>query len=327
VEPEKTPRKRAEDPLIRLLVPDWRPTPRQGLWAIRIGIVLGLLVAIGYSYGITLWDRIKLLVVPAAIAAAGLWFNRQQQERQQADDQRQQERALEIGTQRTQDEALQTYLDDMGQLLLDKDRPLRQSKKGDEVRILAQARTTTILPRLDGGRRGRILQFLYTSDLIARENPELLLDRVFLAELIYRGAYLKGANLAGANLILADLGPAEWATAYVPETPYQVYRTETTNLEGANLERATLAGAILQYANLRSAYMLGANLTGANLLGADLTGAHVTEEQLAQVKVLEQATMPNGQKYEDWLGTPEGQEWFNTYKKGREEDGENNSPS
>jgi hypothetical protein len=300
VEPEKTTRERAED-LRSLLVSDWRPTPQQVLWFIRIGIVLGLLSAIGYSYGITLWDWIKLLVVPAAIAAAGLWFNRQQQGRQRADDRRQQERALEIETQRAQDEALQAYLDHMGQLLLDKGKPLRQSKEDDEVRILAQARTTTILPRLDGSRKGRILHFLYTSGLIARENPVVLLDRAFLAQLVFRGADLKGANLAGANLIEADLGPAKWDTAYKAETPYQIYRVATTILEGANLEKAILGGATLQFANLRSAYMLGADLTGAYLDGADLTGAHVTEEQLAEVKSLEQAIMPNGQKYEDWL--------------------------
>jgi hypothetical protein len=50
VEPEKTPRERAED-LIRLLMPDWRPTARQGLWAIRtvlaIVVVLGILTLVG----------------------------------------------------------------------------------------------------------------------------------------------------------------------------------------------------------------------------------------------------------------------------------------
>lgn len=106
----KTPRERAED-LISLLVPDWRPTPQQVLWAIRIGIVLSLLFAVGYAYGISLWDWIKLLIVPAAIAGAGLWFNQQQQERQREDDRRQNERGLEIEKQRAQDEALQTYLD------------------------------------------------------------------------------------------------------------------------------------------------------------------------------------------------------------------------
>src|SRR5918994_4267886 len=94
MEPDKTPRDRAED-LIRLMVPDWRPTPQQGLWSIRIFIVLSLLVAIGYPYGITLWDWIKLLVVPGAIAAVGLWFNRQQQERQRDEDRLQQKRQRE----------------------------------------------------------------------------------------------------------------------------------------------------------------------------------------------------------------------------------------
>ena len=75
----KSPRVRAED-LINLLVPDWRPTSQQVLWAIRIVIVLSLLVAIGFYYGITLWAWIKLLIVPAVIAAGALWFNRQQQE-------------------------------------------------------------------------------------------------------------------------------------------------------------------------------------------------------------------------------------------------------
>jgi hypothetical protein len=37
------------------------------------------------------------------------------------------------------------------------------------------------------------------------------------------------------------------------------------------------------------------------LSGADMRGTNVYESQLAQAKSLEGATMPNGQKYEDWL--------------------------
>ena len=36
-----------------------------------------------YPYGITLWDWIKLLVVPAVIAGGGLWFNTQQRAREE----------------------------------------------------------------------------------------------------------------------------------------------------------------------------------------------------------------------------------------------------
>jgi hypothetical protein len=57
----------------------------------------------------------------------------------------------------------------------------------------------------------------------------------------------------------------------------------------------------------------------ANLSEADLSGAKgITGENLAQAKSLEAATMPSGRrKYEVWLETREGQEWFNRYKQGR----------
>jgi uncharacterized protein YjbI with pentapeptide repeats len=42
-------------------------------------------------------------------------------------------------------------------------------------------------------------------------------------------------------------------------------------------------------------------LTDADLSGADLTDATITEEQLAQCASLEGATMPNRQRYEEWL--------------------------
>jgi uncharacterized protein YjbI with pentapeptide repeats len=64
----------------------------------------------------------------------------------------------------------------------------------------------------------------------------------------------------------------------------------------------------------------GANLSDADLSGADLSSATgVTNEELeqqAESNGLEGATMPNGQKYEDWLKS-----------KGHGEDGENTGPS
>jgi len=81
------------------------------------------------------------------IAGGGLWFKR-------------------IANVRAQDEALQGYLDQMGQLLLDKQRPLRQSKEGDEVSTLARARTLTLLLRLESARKQTVVQFLYESGLL-----------------------------------------------------------------------------------------------------------------------------------------------------------------
>jgi hypothetical protein len=265
----KSPRDRAED-LINLLVADWRPTTRQVLWTIRIGIILSLLIAIGYSYEVTLWDWLKLLIVPAVIAAGGLWFNQQQQKRQQEDVLRQQDRGLEIENQRSQDEALQAYLDQMSAMLIPNNgQPsLYDESLPDSLRTVARARTLTVLSRLDGDRKARVVQFLYEAGLIAKGRP--IVDLA--------GGDLRGTNLFGANLREADLR--------------RTYRRE-----------ADLSSADLSSADLSSAYLFGANLRRAYLSSADLSGATgITNEKLGQeARSFKGATMPNGQKYEDWL--------------------------
>jgi hypothetical protein len=79
------------------------------------------------------------------IAAGGLWFNSQQRARELRIDAQQREREQDIVQQRAQDEAVQAYLNHIGELLLDKDKPLRQSIEGDKPRTLARARTLTVL--------------------------------------------------------------------------------------------------------------------------------------------------------------------------------------
>jgi hypothetical protein len=59
---------------------------------------------------------------------------------------------------------------------------------------------------------------------------------------------------------------------------------------------------VLQRANLRSADLLGANLREADLRGA----RGVTVQQLAQARLDDLTTMPDGQRYEDWLKDKEG---------------------
>jgi uncharacterized protein YjbI with pentapeptide repeats len=88
-------------------------------------------------------------------------------------------------------------------------------------------------------------------------------------------------------------------------------------LSGATLEGADLTGADLSGAWLLEANLLEANLSEASLSEATLYGvAGITNEQLEQrAKSLEGATMPNGQKYEDWLKS-----------KGLEEDRGNSGP-
>jgi Pentapeptide repeats (8 copies) len=239
----------------------WQPTRRQLLWAgVAVALMIGA-VLIGYRYGVTLWDWIKLLIVPAVIAGGGIWFNRQQRERE-----------LEIAERRAQDEALQAYLDKMTELLVV--HKLGKPDEGDNVRTVAWARTKTVLRRLDSSNqgavhKGAVLRFLNEAELIRTSGPVIRslsgadlrganLQRSYLKDVALRGVDLSSANLSGANLSGACLG-----------------RSEDTN-------RPT-------------------DLTDADLSGADLSGATVTKQQLAQAESLEGATMPNGQKYEDWL--------------------------
>jgi uncharacterized protein YjbI with pentapeptide repeats len=358
--------------------PRWQPTPRQKLIGGGVVIVAVLLVVVAYSAewtgfpNRTLWDWLQLLIVPAVIAAGGIWFNRQQQQRE-----------LESAKQRAQDEALQAYLDQIGKLLLEND--LRNSREKNQVcETLGRARTLTVLRRLDPGRKRSVLDFLYEADLIKRiglvtpappfyiglGSPDFEYSAADLSGADLRGAVLRGADLSGkrngANLSGADLRGADLSGVFLGCATLRGAdlsgavlspardRPNTSDLQEADLRYTCLVGTDFSEANLQEANLSGAyfrrpegstqqyvaqlkvaglpderierairgrtNLTQANLNGAiltnvDLSNAEITQGQLYSAESLEGATMPNGQKYEDWLKTPDGQDWLRTYKR------------
>jgi hypothetical protein len=218
--------------------------------------------------GKTVWNWMELLIVPLALAVIGLAFSVQQDARQQRVENQRAEAERELAVQRAQDEALQAYLDQMSTLLLEKD--LRDSEAGSEVRTLALARTHTVLESLGPSRKSELMQFLLEADLV-----EGLDGRDPIIEL--GTADLKGANLTGAVMPFAYLSGANLRDA---------------DLRDVNLTRPD------QKAFLRRAHLLGADLSGANLRGAE---GFTNEEIEQEASSLEGATMPNGQKYQDWL--------------------------
>jgi hypothetical protein len=149
---------------------------------------------------------------------------------------------------------------------------LRGAPRGSDARRLAQARTQLMLKGSPYEDGSHVLQLLCQLDLISRSDP--IID-------------LNNADLSRMRLQEADLSYADLSY---------------TDLTGANLGNA----------NLSHAYLSGADLTDANLSQSNLTEAEITQEQLDQAASLEGATMPNGQKYEEWLKS-----------KGSGEDGEN----
>jgi uncharacterized protein YjbI with pentapeptide repeats len=253
----------------------------------------------------TLWDWLQLFIVPLALAAIGLWFAAQQDAHQQKIEAKRAESDRHIEEQRAQDAALQAYLDQMSQLMLERD--LRSSKEDDEVRILARARTRTVLARLNSRRKGSVVRFLYEADLINKKHPVVSLYDVRLSGADLSGDELSGADLSGADLSGADLsGGAVLSDANLFGTNLRNADLVHTDLSGANLN-----GAVLSYADLSGAILIGtdliggarlsyADLSGADLSGADLSGADLrgarglTQEQIDLTIGSNKAELPEG---------------------------------
>jgi uncharacterized protein YjbI with pentapeptide repeats len=108
-----------------------------------------------------------------------------------------------------------------------------------------------------------------------------------------RGAILSDANMERAMLDYTDLTGADLSDADLSHA--SLSKTDLTN---ANLSDANLSHVFLNQADLLSTDLSDANLNDANL--NDASG--ITNEELEQrAASLEGATMPNGQKYEEWL--------------------------
>jgi uncharacterized protein YjbI with pentapeptide repeats len=230
--------------------------------------------------GKTVWDWMALLIVPLVLVVIGLVFTMLQDARQQDLENQRAEAERELAEQRAQDEALQAYLDQMSELILE--RNLLESEAGDPTYTLAQARTSTVILRLDAEHNESVTRFLSDSGLAVRGKASAkLLEGIVLSH-----ATLSDADLRHANLSRTDLSDANLRDANLRDA----------DLRGANLSDADLSRADLSFADLsNTTNLFGADLSGANLYGA--TGW--TEDHLSTASTLKGATMPNGQKYED----------------------------
>jgi uncharacterized protein YjbI with pentapeptide repeats len=280
--------------------------------------------------GKTLWDWLQLLIIPIMLAIGGFWLNQIQKsreekttelrtkiEREVAEKHAQTEREIALDNQRAA--ILQGYIDKMSELLLHE--KLRVSQPEDEVRKLARVRTLTVLPRLDGKRKGSVLQFLHESGLI--ETDECIIDLngadlretelcnaelgnaslnkanlcgAILNDTILIGAGLNEANLSRASLVGACLSGASLCSAVMRNADLRDAMVEETDLYNADLEEANLSKASLIRANLKIAKLKKASLFGANLSEANLKDAiHITNEMLEkQARSLKGAIMPDG---------------------------------
>lgn len=176
-----------------------------------------------FDRGKTLWDWLQLLIIPAALGLATVWYNA-----------RQTRRADLLANDNRAEEALTTYVERISELLLQ--HHLTGIEDAD-VRAVARARTLMALRNLNEHRKVILLRFLYDSRLIDREHRVIDLRGANLNGIVIRDTHLAVIDLSGAKVRFADL--------------------EGCNLEQAILKGVDFAGTNLRRTNLRAAVLGG----------------------------------------------------------------------
>jgi hypothetical protein len=166
--------------------------------AILVSIIGGYLFEWRWTAlsGRNLWDWIDLLIVPLGLALVALLFNSWRSTREQ-----------ELEAEHQREQALRDYLDAMTELMLEHHLP--RSGSEEPVRTVARTRTLALLRRLDGERKGLVLQFLHDSNLVGRNSGVVQLRRADLRGADLSHADLSHADLSGATLSGATLSGAE----------------------------------------------------------------------------------------------------------------------
>lgn len=240
----------------------------------------------------TLWDWLQLLGIPIVLASLAFWLNTSQNHRTQEHEDQRAMRQRRSASDADRENTLRTYLAQMSDLMLHS--RLLRSKPGADVRNVARTATLTAVRRLDGSRKGLVVQFLVEARLLRRDKHArtrvvvasadlthadlfgVSLREADLSQAVLRGADLSEANLSGANLRRADLVGAVLRKSVLRGADLPEAVLVQANLYGANLREANLFEAALFEADLRATDLRGADLSGAYLNRASLRGANLS---------------------------------------------------
>lgn len=218
----------------------------------------------------TLWDWLQLLIVPLALAIIAVFFNiaSTRAEQKIATQRYEDDKRLALDKQR--EDLLQTYLDNISALLLEKE--LCSSKPKDEIVKVARVRTLTTLIQLDARRAEYVFSFLHEVGLMSNQPGMSIIN--------LSHANLSKIDLSQASLIEADFSEADLTQANLSEADLS-----RANLSKANLHDVRFIGSDLTQANLRGANLIQANLSQASLIGADLSEANLSFADLRETNL------------------------------------------
>lgn len=256
------------------------------------GISWGFAHRTVFDWAMLVSQVLGAIAIPFVVTFVGLYFTQQLTQQQALESEKQHDTDLQIAVDQQRETTLNTCLDNIKDLLLNKG--LRTSKPKDEVRVMARVNVLAALRQLDGKRKGLLMQFLSEAELITQRKNDVIID--------LNSADLTGTDLSHTSLHEADLAGANLNNASMPEADLSEANLNNTNLGGADLTGANPRYANLRYADLSNAYMPEANLSNADLSHADLRvaylrGAEVTQAQLAEAMLLTGAIMPDGSRH------------------------------
>jgi len=230
-----------------------------------------------------------LLLVPLSLSFAVIFINRllQKQAQRKEEDQR-------------HELALQEYFREISRLLLEYD--LYSATKEDDARFIAMALTHNVLGRLDGQRKGLVLNFLFAVNLIrCKKNtdwstettddiprPIVVISKadlsgLFLPRGLWRGAKLTNVYITDSDFTDANLSNADLTDSVLSHSWF--YQVDFRN-------------AILSGCDLRFSIFLYCNFEGADLTNANLMHAAITPEDLRKAKSLEGCITYSGAIYD-----------------------------
>ena len=160
------------------------------LWiAFLVIILISFVITIigGYAFNWTwtgfsdnkLWEWLNLLILPVTLVLGANLISMQQNRRGLREGEAQHQNDLQIAEDNRQEETLDTYIDQVMQLLLEKN--LRASVPGSDIREVARIHTLTALRRLNTTRQRILLQFLDEAGLINQDNPLINLSGIDLS--------------------------------------------------------------------------------------------------------------------------------------------------
>lgn len=332
----------------------WSNVVTMTIYVIIIGIIIGYHPRFSKTSGFvefddkgkkkvkTFWNWMELLIVPVILAAIAFSFNFLQLQLSTAQHESDQKITNDqyinnqaIASDQQKGEILSKYLDDTTDLMLNHN--LRNSKPGDEVRIIARAKTLTALKGLDGERKGQILLFLYEAGLINDKDTivslqggdlrhvnlphsnlsGINLNETDLSATVMDGSNLRNADLKNAVIDSASFSSVDFSNADISTTSNVNISTNPSNTKefyyNTDLSKAILTNASLENRQLY-AYLDYADFTGANIKNTQflcdlvhfegctfLEGAKITKQQLTQIKynIATGVIMPDGSSYEN----------------------------